>query len=91
LDSKFLNVILNRGGEIGLHFLEQAIPILLKNKNGIVNGEELGIPLISYYTPVLERNPKQTLLNGSNNDSNNNDDILKKSNLIINNEKDIYK
>ena len=94
LDSKFLNIVLKRGAQLDLHFLEQAIPILLKNKNGITNREKLGIPLVSYYNPVLKNSHDafpQSSLNCSNNSNNNN--VIMKKHLIIDNEneKDIYK
>eukprot|EP00833_Pecoramyces_ruminatium_P002176 jgi/Orpsp1_1/1176208/evm.model.c7180000056783.1 len=54
-DANFLRILLKNGAKLDLHFLEQAIPILLKNKNGISNGKELGIPSISYIYPKLER------------------------------------
>jgi len=58
LDSKFLKILLKRGAKLDLQFLEQAIPILLKNKNDIWDGEELGIPSLTYTHPILYKHQK---------------------------------
>ncbi|OUM57484.1 hypothetical protein PIROE2DRAFT_64986, partial [Piromyces sp. E2] len=60
LDSKFLKILLKRGAKLDLQFLEQAIPILLKNKNGVWDSAELGIPSISYTHPTLFKNQKDS-------------------------------
>jgi len=57
-DANFLKILIKHGAKLDLHFFEQAIPILLKNKSGITNGKELGVPSISYFQPKLERKSK---------------------------------